>query len=364
MHRRHARRLAVPLILAALVTAAGAGPGWLSTSQPAAAAYAYWSYWHGDDGEWTYSRVGPASYTADAGDVEGWSFNPAGSGGPNDEPPSAKPDAGVCKNEPKNKVAVYIDSGSATPRALCAAPGRGLPVLRSVATVVVADDGLVCRIDETPKSGCGEVVDPTPRPTSAPPTTTPPTTTPPTTPPTTRPTTPPTKPPTTRPTPRPSTTPKPEPSSTRTATQAPPAASPSASRSPAAQRSATPEPKETSPPPPTSPAPTSDAAPTATPEPTLTGMTAPLPDSSLVPDVAELLARGGDFLPPQPLVATTTGPDSTPTPTPTLLIGPQARPAASDDAAGSTVVAGLGVLTIAGLAGAGIRTARRRQRDA
>jgi hypothetical protein len=59
--------------------------------------YAYWSYWHGTGGAWSYANVGPASTRAKAEVVEGWRWQPAGSAGPSDPPPRARPDAStVC----------------------------------------------------------------------------------------------------------------------------------------------------------------------------------------------------------------------------------------------------------------------------
>lgn len=369
MRRRSALRLAVPFVLAAFVTTADAGPGWLSTSQPATAAYAYWAYWHGEDAEWEYSRVGPASHNAKAGTVEGWSFNPAGTGGPRDEPPRPKPDPNVCKGE----VTVYIDDSKETPRALCAKPDDGLQVLRSVATVKVADDGLICSIDAVPKSGCGEVVaDPSPEPTIAPTPSATATTASPKPTATANPKPPPTA--TTRP--KPPAPPEPQPSPTRNAPteEAAPTGPSTGGTGPSASKSTTPEPRDagtrpadpdTKSPPNSLPTATSTSTSTSTPTPTptLTSTAEPLPDSAFVPDIEQLLTPGGDAASLQPLVAAPVGPQ--PTPTPTLLVGPAAEAAAStDDDAGSPIAAGLGVLTLAGLAGAGIHTARRRQHDA
>ncbi len=54
--------------------------------------YAYWAYFHGGS-SWTYSSVGPASWTVSAGDVEGWRFEPDGSATPADPPPRSPSDA-------------------------------------------------------------------------------------------------------------------------------------------------------------------------------------------------------------------------------------------------------------------------------
>jgi hypothetical protein len=51
--------------------------------------YAYWSYWHGSDGAWAYSNFGPAAWRVQADVVEGWRFQPSGSGLPSDPPPRA-----------------------------------------------------------------------------------------------------------------------------------------------------------------------------------------------------------------------------------------------------------------------------------
>jgi hypothetical protein len=48
--------------------------------------FAYWAYFHGG-ASWTYANVGPAEWPVSAGDVEGWRFEPDGSGTPADPPP-------------------------------------------------------------------------------------------------------------------------------------------------------------------------------------------------------------------------------------------------------------------------------------
>jgi hypothetical protein len=50
--------------------------------------YAYWAYYHGGS-SWSYADIGPAEETVSAGDVEGWRFQPEGSGTPADPPPRA-----------------------------------------------------------------------------------------------------------------------------------------------------------------------------------------------------------------------------------------------------------------------------------
>jgi hypothetical protein len=49
--------------------------------------YAYWSYWHGSGGKWSYSNFGPGASRVDSAIVEGWRWQPNGSGLPTDPPP-------------------------------------------------------------------------------------------------------------------------------------------------------------------------------------------------------------------------------------------------------------------------------------
>jgi hypothetical protein len=56
--------------------------------QVVGSGYNYWSYWHGDSGNWAYSSTG-ASRTMQTGDVEGWRFQNPGSGSSSDPAPGA-----------------------------------------------------------------------------------------------------------------------------------------------------------------------------------------------------------------------------------------------------------------------------------
>jgi hypothetical protein len=59
--------------------------------------YAYWSYWHGANGQWTYADNGPATSRVHADVIEGWRWEPDGAASPNDPPPRASTDASrVC----------------------------------------------------------------------------------------------------------------------------------------------------------------------------------------------------------------------------------------------------------------------------
>jgi hypothetical protein len=63
--------------------------------------YAYWSYWHGRGGNWSYSNFGPASSRVDSAIVEGWRWQPDGAGLPTDPPPRGPASAkAVCVPAP------------------------------------------------------------------------------------------------------------------------------------------------------------------------------------------------------------------------------------------------------------------------
>jgi hypothetical protein len=76
--------------------------------------YAYWSYWHGSNGKWTYADIGPASTRVDAAIIEGWRWEPAGAALPSDPPPRASTDATrIC-------VPVVATTTSTVPRTTAA----------------------------------------------------------------------------------------------------------------------------------------------------------------------------------------------------------------------------------------------------
>jgi hypothetical protein len=94
--------------------------------------YAYWSYWHGVDGQWQYSNFGPAAWRVDADVVEGWRFQPAGAGNPSDPPPraSAALPADCRPVPPSTAPPVVAPAGTAPPApggnpSSPAAPGAG-----------------------------------------------------------------------------------------------------------------------------------------------------------------------------------------------------------------------------------------------
>ena len=65
------------------------------------ARYAYWAYFHGSGGTWSYSSFGPGSWRVDPGTVEGWRFQLAGKGLPTDAPPRGPASAAaICAPQP------------------------------------------------------------------------------------------------------------------------------------------------------------------------------------------------------------------------------------------------------------------------
>jgi hypothetical protein len=63
--------------------------------------YAYWSYFHGTGGRWSYSSIGPAGTRVNAQVVEGWRWQPNGAGNPSDPPPRASATASsICLPAP------------------------------------------------------------------------------------------------------------------------------------------------------------------------------------------------------------------------------------------------------------------------
>lgn len=68
--------------------------------------YAYWAYFHGTNGNWTYNNFGPASWRVSTGVVEGWRWEPDGAGLPTDPPPRGSANAATtCVPAPPTTVA-------------------------------------------------------------------------------------------------------------------------------------------------------------------------------------------------------------------------------------------------------------------
>jgi hypothetical protein len=77
--------------------------------------YAYWSYWHGTGGAWSYSNVGPGGARVHATTVEGWRFQPQGAGNPSDPPPRGSADpAATCAPAPVPSPPTSTAASSAT----------------------------------------------------------------------------------------------------------------------------------------------------------------------------------------------------------------------------------------------------------
>ena len=123
------RRLLATVASTLLALGAVAGPA-------EAAAYRYWSYWHGEDGRWTYATTGPGGRQPADGAVEGWRFavSPEGGGvGPRQPADFRAVCAGVPAEEGTKRVALVVDFG--TPQD--APPGERPPRPRSLC--VLAD---------------------------------------------------------------------------------------------------------------------------------------------------------------------------------------------------------------------------------
>jgi hypothetical protein len=92
--------------------------------------YAYWAYFHGTNGSWSYSNIGPGGSRVSSGVVEGWRWEPAGSGLPNDPPPRAAASTAACTPAPQPPrppptVAPQVTTaGATTPLASVPAGGR------------------------------------------------------------------------------------------------------------------------------------------------------------------------------------------------------------------------------------------------
>jgi hypothetical protein len=100
--------------------------------------YAYWSYWHGSNGAWTYATIGPASTRVDPGVVEGWRWQPDGAASPVDPPPRVAPVAtAICKSAPPPPPPTTAGAAPTPARASSPVP----PV--SVATTVPRASGTV-----------------------------------------------------------------------------------------------------------------------------------------------------------------------------------------------------------------------------
>ncbi|HYL53743.1 MAG TPA: hypothetical protein VEZ15_17345 [Acidimicrobiia bacterium] len=80
--------------------------------------YSYWAYFHGVNGSWSYANIGPAGERVSSGVVEGWRWEPDGSGLPTDPPPRAPASTAPCAPPPSPPplppAASQITTGGAT----------------------------------------------------------------------------------------------------------------------------------------------------------------------------------------------------------------------------------------------------------
>jgi hypothetical protein len=162
------RRLA-PLVLAASVLVAGAGPA-------GAAGYRYWSFWDRDGSDWTYATEGPSTARPDDGDVQGFRFAVSEDSGDATRPRGAADFADICADTPAKKgakrVALVLDFGTAAdapsgetppgPRTVCARVASDATTADALAAVAgplrYDTNALLCAIAGYPKAGCGEQV--------------------------------------------------------------------------------------------------------------------------------------------------------------------------------------------------------------
>jgi hypothetical protein len=62
--------------------------------------YAYWAYFHGTNGSWSYANIGPGGSRVSSDVAEGWRWEPAGTGSPNDPPPRTAASTAACAPVP------------------------------------------------------------------------------------------------------------------------------------------------------------------------------------------------------------------------------------------------------------------------
>lgn len=145
------------------------------TPSNAATYYDYWSYWHKPPtgtGAWQYSKVGPSGYYLQPGtQVEGWRYA-IGTASPSD--PKPRPEDVTydeyCAGKDTGstyRVLLVVDYGTqsgAPAGPVYSCYGFDKDHQPSGLTVLTKqhqerdDGGLICAIDNYPKTGCGDVV--------------------------------------------------------------------------------------------------------------------------------------------------------------------------------------------------------------
>ena len=116
--------------------------------------YAYWSYWHGTGGKWTYNNFGPASARANSTVVEGWRYQPDGSGLPTDPAPRGPATASaVCVPAPPPTSAPR-PTVATTPRSTVASgPASTVGAQQVPTTSVSSGSGATTTVSATAKPG-------------------------------------------------------------------------------------------------------------------------------------------------------------------------------------------------------------------
>lgn len=139
-----------------------------------ATAYRYWGYFSLQGDTWKFATKGPGQASPADGSIEGWRYAVGTTG--DTRTPRAKPTfQQICAHTKATsgtkRVAVVIDYGRpadyarpdakpAEPVGACAqvaAAATGMEVLGAVADVR-QKGGLVCAVDGSPSSGCGDAV--------------------------------------------------------------------------------------------------------------------------------------------------------------------------------------------------------------
>ena len=163
-------------LTAAALTLLATLTGLTAFATPAQAedGFRYWGYYHLSGDAWEASKKGPAGYTPEDGDVEGFRFASTTAAQP-DRPPRALPAfdhicAGTQAAQGEKRVGIVLDYGTATD----AVEGDSPPRAEAACAVVPADattqqalesvqplrveGGLVCAIGGYPSEGCGDPV--------------------------------------------------------------------------------------------------------------------------------------------------------------------------------------------------------------
>jgi hypothetical protein len=110
--------------------------------------YAYWAYFHGINGRWEYSNIGPGGTRVNPSVVEGWRFQPDGAGLPTDPPPRAPATAtSICVPQAPPTTARPVVAGTTAPHAgattPAVVPGATAPVIGPPSPGTAGADGRV-----------------------------------------------------------------------------------------------------------------------------------------------------------------------------------------------------------------------------